>query len=92
MNKVDGIVMIICFILFLLLVGIMLITNGIKKEEVFYYEEYVACKNDTFWAIYEDKYQNIMSYDEALYLFKKDNNMKAYELIEGKTYLVRNYN
>lgn len=79
---------IIILIIVAVLMLIVIVKNSKVNEEL-QFEEYTAIKNDTFWAIYEERYADEMSYSEALYNFKKDNNMTAYELIEGQTYLLR---
>jgi hypothetical protein len=54
-------------------------------------EEYIVQAGDTFWGIYLDRYSEEISYQEALYNFKKDNQMDKYELYEGQTVILRKY-
>lgn len=62
------------------------------EEKTYTLEDYTIQKYDTFWAIYKDRYYDLMTYGEALHNFKQDNNMKEYRLIEGETVKLRIYN
>lgn len=75
-----------CAILFLLLA---MASTLIPKE--YTTEEYIVQAGDTFWGIYLDRYSDEISYQEALYNFKKDNQMDKYELYEGQTVILRKY-
>lgn len=85
-------IMISCILVTLILILCVLIKDKSRTNLDYTLTEYVAKPMDTFWRIYADNYPtDKISYEEAFYNFKKDNNMVAYELIEGKVYLIRNY-
>lgn len=86
------------FVLLLALAGVFIVffiwfitpeEPDIEKDYII--EEYIVQKYDTFWAIYKDRYSNIMSYREALEIFKEDNDMGEYRLIEGEVVYLRRY-
>lgn len=67
-----------------ILIGLLIIVACVIPE-AYTTEYYTVEAGDTFWGIYLDRYSDHISYQEALYNFKKDNNMEKYELIERTT-------
>ena len=56
---------------------------------MYVYEEITVQAGDTFWGYYQQGYYSDVCYSEALYEFKKDNNMDKYSLNEGDTIILR---
>lgn len=88
MLKMMGVIIVILILFIMIMIASV---NRIKSEQDLYMEEYIVSKGDTFWDIYEERYSDKVSYAEAMYNFKKDNNMSKYDLIEGQTVLLRTY-
>lgn len=82
-------VFLICGYLIALLIFFVPIV--INFNDPYTLEEYIVQPGDTFWEIYMNKYSEHINYQEALYNFKKDNNMQQYELYEGQTIILRKY-
>lgn len=89
---ISGVILVICFIaLVVFIIVACIIDNNKNKAELTGFETYVVQKYDTFWAIYEERYIDKVSYEKALHDFKEDNNMKKYDLQEGQKVWLRIY-
>lgn len=54
-----------------------------ENDQEYVMEDYIVLKYDTFWNIYNNLgYYSTMTYSEALYTFKQDNNLTTSGLIE----------
>lgn len=74
----------------LVLLIIMLGIAIFRQEPVEYtYTEYTVQAGDTFWQFYQEGYYADVCYSEALYEFKKDNNMDKYSLQSGQRVILR---
>ena len=74
----------------IIMLAIMLGIAIFKQEPVEYtYTEHIVASGDTFWAYYNNGYYADVCYSEALYTFKKDNNMDKYSLSAGDTIILR---
>ena len=74
----------------LVLLIIMLGIAMFKQEPTMYeYTEYTVQAGDTFWQFYQDGYYADVCYSEALYEFKKDNDMDKYSLNAGDKVVLR---
>lgn len=76
--------------LVVLIVCIFLMIASFSKPIEYTTEEMVAYEGFTFWELYnESEYYKTMSYQEALYTFKSDNNLKSYDVKAGQTIIIR---
>ena len=89
MEKCNFIVMGLATAILLIICFVTACVSAIKAP--YTTEEYIVSAGDTFWGIYLDRYSDDISYQEALYNFKKDNQMDKYELYEGQTVILRKY-
>lgn len=75
----------------IIMLAIMLGIAIFKQDDpiTYEYEEVIVSSGDTFWQFYQDGYYADVCYSEALYTFKKDNNMDKYSLSAGDTIILR---
>ena len=75
----------------IIMLAIMLGIAMFKQDNptTYEYEEVIVSSGDTFWQFYQDGYYADVCYSEALYEFKKDNDMDKYSLQAGQTVILR---
>lgn len=78
------------FVLLMVIIWVPIFIFDIGNDNVEYkYEQITVCSGDTFWNYYNNGYYDDVSYGEALYEFKKDNEKTKSGLVAGETIVLR---
>lgn len=91
MEEIIKISLVALFITVCIILMCIFVLNKTQKPDKYVLEDYIVPPNWTFWSYYCENLDKYSNYDEALYTFKQDNNMKTYQVYEGQTVKLRKW-